>query len=794
MSRIFTSMTSEHEFIYVFIASFILLLCVSCGGIVFHRALSTEEAGPRRRWATVAGVVAGLGVWAAHHISMMGYRPGVSYVIDGTVSTVSALISISGFILVGLVLSPGMTPLRRAGATLLATLTTGCMHFFAMRGIRANAEIEIDPAYMTASVLGGFILFGLGFGLAREHGRLRVVIASCGIFFAVIVMHYVAMAGMVMVPEAAGGFEPSGWVMDSLTLSEVVIMGCVLTILAAAMAAGLDSTIQRLRSREQHRIGLLVNAASEAILIIDPQGKIVEVNAGAEALFGQSREALLGETASHLVHADLSSLAKSSDPHLREHYMKTGGKLVPVDLSIRDLGGKTDGLFVVSLYDLRERLRHEADIRKLAYRDQLTGLLNRAAFQKALNEFCKGTKRSRTQFGVFLIDLDEFKDINDQFGHAAGDQVLVRAAERLRKTFDKQALIARLGGDEFAVIVPQAHDEEQLLALGQACVKNLSIPTRFGTTSVRPGASIGIAIAYSQKGLHVPSSLLKAADRALYSSKEKGRRTFSLYDKELHQRTEQKRKLEADLVRAVQNEEFILHYQAKVDTSTRRILGFEALIRWNRPGYGLVYPKAFIEIAEQSLIIQDIGRWCIHEACKAAAAWENDVAVSVNLSARQFMDPALYSTVRDALRQSGLSADRLELEITETALIQNTVVAARILEKLKILGVKIALDDFGTGYSSMQFVQQFPFDRIKIDRSFVATMGNDKKAFAIVDAILHLGASLSIPVVAEGVETEEQARRLQDIHCSELQGFLISPPGPFPEDVLAIPQMAANAS
>jgi EAL domain-containing protein (putative c-di-GMP-specific phosphodiesterase class I) len=224
----------------------------------------------------------------------------------------------------------------------------------------------------------------------------------------------------------------------------------------------------------------------------------------------------------------------------------------------------------------------------------------------------------------------------------------------------------------------------------------------------------------------------------------------------------------------------VLHYQPKVCSRTRRLLGYEALIRWERPGYGLVMPDDFIEIAEQSMMIIEIGRQTILSACMDAAEWENSLSVAVNLSARQFADPKLYATVRDALRRSGLAAERLELEITETSLIQNVQYAATVLTALKKLGVRIALDDFGTGYSSMRFVQQFPFDRIKIDKSFVSTMETDPKSFAIVDAILRLGRNLNIPVVAEGVETEAQARALCDAQCEELQGYIISRPIPLP--------------
>ena len=242
---------------------------------------------------------------------------------------------------------------------------------------------------------------------------------------------------------------------------------------------------------------------------------------------------------------------------------------------------------------------------------------------------------------------------------------------------------------------------------------------------------------------------------------------------------EQKRDLEAALHEAIEGDQFVLHFQPKVCSHTRAIVGREALIRWNRPGRGLVYPDNFIPIAEQSLLINDIGRWTIRAACEAAVKWNANETVAVNLSARQFLDPDLVADVRKVLRETGLNPARLELEITETALILNKQLAATILMELKTLGIKIALDDFGTGYSSMSYVQSFPFDRLKIDRSFVAAMNGDRKSRAIVEAIISLAHSLDIPVVAEGVETEEQASLLRSLLCEELQGFLIARPEPF---------------
>ncbi len=777
MYQIFSCIRDDHNFAYVVAAVLVCTTGAACSLIVFQRGLLSATPVRQRIWAGLSGVVVGIGIWATHFIAMLGYRPGFAVNFDGAITLTSVVIAMTGFILVSQILIVGMSMRRRVVCALLVTLTVASMHYYGATALKSSALIEYSPVYVVASILVSLTFFGVTycFGLSKAK-RWPNFLALATTLIAVASLHFIGMTAMNVVPMK--GMHDVSWAVDTATLSAWLVVGVVGIILLAALAAGFDTVVAGLKFRAQRRFSLLVNAASEAILVISRSGIVVEVNDAAEELLGQSRNSLMGQEVNKLLRHDVFAAHKDDKVATGEQYIRVDDEERPVDISVRDLEDDSTGLKAVTLYDLRERVRNEANIRKLAYSDQLTELPNRTAFQKALDGLWDGSQRVGDRFSVYLVDLDEFKEVNDQFGHEAGDEVLRETAIRLRSTFGAAALVARLGGDEFAVLLPEGEDEAKVVTLAEECVVCLARPIKYGDVTVRSGASVGVAIANSHQGMTDPSSLLKAADRALYSAKEAGRRTSRLYDTALHERTEQKRTLESDLVRAVRKNEFVLHYQSKVCSRTRTILGYEALIRWNRPGHGLVLPGEFIEVAEQSLIIQDIGRWCIYEACREAASWEGELSVSVNLSARQFMDPNLYATIRDALRKSGLPAHRLEMEITETALIQNTMVAARILGKLKKLGIQIALDDFGTGYSSMSFIQQFPFDRIKIDRSFVSTMETDHKAYAIIDAILRLGDSLSIPVVAEGVETEEQARRLIEARCGELQGFLISRPAP----------------
>ncbi len=774
MYNILSCVRDEHNIVYVLAAVLVCAIGACCSVLVFRRAQAGRTLIQQRIWAAVSGLVLATGIWATHFIAMLGYRPGFAFDFDGVTTVASVLVAMGGLVGVSQLLIGGTSRLRRLVAGLASAATIGIMHFYGATALKEAAFIEFDMTYVGAAVAVSSTLFCVafyvGFGTAS---RLRVAVSTACLLLAVASVHFIGMTAMNVIPM--NGFHAAAWAVDPALLGAVVAGGVIVIIIAGALAAGLDSAIAGLRFREQRKFSLLVNAATEAILIADGNDVIVEVNEAAQTLFEQSEASLIGQTVASLTGLDRDErCTKDSD----DVFVRVGKTEVPVAVSARDLDDSGAGLAAISFYDLRERRRNEEHIRKLAYSDQLTGLPNRAAFQKALGELWRSAEESGQKFSVFLIDLDEFKDVNDQFGHGAGDTVLTEAATRLRLTFGAEAIVSRLGGDEFAALLPDEDDDAKLVTLAEELVLSLSRPIRHGEVTVRTGASVGIAISNTHEGIIDPAGLLTAADRALYAAKGAGRRTSRLYDEALHELSEQKRVLEADLVRAVERKEFVLHYQPKVCTDTRATVGYEALIRWNRPGVGLVMPGEFIEFAERSLIIQDIGRWCIYEACREAAQWESGLSVSVNLSARQFMDPNLNSTIRDALRRSGLEPERLELEITETALIQNIMVASRILEKIKKLGVKVALDDFGTGYSSLSFIQKFQFDRIKIDRSFISTMGTDRKSQAIVDAILNLGSSLEIPVVAEGVETEDQARELLLRKCREFQGFLISKPKP----------------
>ena len=406
--------------------------------------------------------------------------------------------------------------------------------------------------------------------------------------------------------------------------------------------------------------------------------------------------------------------------------------------------------------------------------DGLTGLPNRNLLRERIGEALARAQRG-AMFCVHYLDLDNFKSVNDAHGHSIGDLLLKQAVARLRLCIRDTDTLARLGGDEFVVLQSGVESPRHASDLARRLVEAMVEPFDLEGRQAYIGVSIGVSL--SSDGADV-DTLLKNADVAMYRSKSEGRSTFRFFEFSMDARIQDRRQLELDLRRAVANGEFELFYQPQVDARTEAITGCEALARWRHPIRGLVAPSEFIAVAEEIGVIGPLGAWVIQQACREAATWPVHIGVAVNLSSAQFKGLALVQTVVAALDEARLSPMRLELEITETALLENSESTLATLNHLRALGVRIAMDDFGTGYSSLSYLRSFPFDKIKIDRSFIGDMGEKSDCSAIVRAIASLGAALGMTTTAEGVETVEQLRQIRALGCTEVQGDLFGRPRP----------------
>jgi len=432
-----------------------------------------------------------------------------------------------------------------------------------------------------------------------------------------------------------------------------------------------------------------------------------------------------------------------------------------------------DGGFVVTFEDVTEQRRTEEKISHMAHYDALTDLPNRSLFYEKMSEFLIGAPQGRS-FAVFSLDLDHFKSVNDTLGHPIGDKLLQTVAARMRGSIRAADVAARLGGDEFAILQLALDHPEDATLLATRLIEAVSAPYLLDGHQVVVGTSIGIAIAPADGT--APDQLMKSADLALYRCKADGGNAYRFFETEMDARMQERHALELDLRKALANEEFTLNYQPVVNLRTGKVTGCEALIRWHQPERGWVPPLAFIPIAEETGLIVQIGEWVLDRACADAAEWPDEIAVAVNVSPAQFKTADFVETVKNALAKSRLPARRLELEITELVLMQGSESALALLHRLKDLGVDIAMDDFGAGYSSLGYLRSFPFDRIKIDQSFIRDLTSNKESLAILRAVVGLGSSLNIVTTAEGVETHSQLEVLRTEGCTDVQGYLLSPP------------------
>ena len=433
------------------------------------------------------------------------------------------------------------------------------------------------------------------------------------------------------------------------------------------------------------------------------------------------------------------------------------------------------GGWVVTHQDVTEAIRAEARITHLARHDSLTDLPNRVLFKEKVDEALLRVARGGS-LAVLCLDLDRFKAVNDTLGHSSGDELLKLVADRLRASVRDTDTVARLGGDEFAIIQPFAEQPTGATSLASRIIDSLSAPYVVADHQVDIGASIGVAIAPGD-GVSA-EQLLKNSDLALYRAKSDGRGVYRFFEPGMDEKMRNRRELEVELRAALTNNEFELFYQPLINVSTGQVIAFEALLRWRNPKRGLVSPHEFIPLAEELGLIAPIGAWVLKTACREAVNWPDHIRVAVNLSPVQFKTERLMLDVVSALGSSGLLPQRLELEITETVMLHDTEATLAMLRQIKALGVSISMDDFGTGYSSLSYLRKFPFDKIKIDQSFVREISETDESMAVVRAIMGLGSSLGIVTIAEGVETADQLRTLRAEGCAVAQGFLFSPAVP----------------
>jgi len=608
---------------------------------------------------------------------------------------------------------------------------------------------------------------------------------------------------IVVAGETVGTLVVQASLWDSIIEAFYVALLSVTLGLAAYLTVrwlplrALDRALEDLRASERalaaqnDRLDAAMTNMVQGLCMYDADGKLLLFNPRFAEIYGLPKDKVTVGMTTHQLMAALTKYGAAADVDsvgtltLREAIARerkpgafvqrlTDGRSISISYRPRPDGG-----FVVTFEDITDRLAAEERVKHLAHFDSLTDLPNRVTFYERMDSILTHLRRDES-VAVLSLDLDHFKNVNDTLGHPVGDLMLKAVAERMRSCIRGEDLIARLGGDEFALVqVPSAEQPPDLPGLASRLIEVVGAPYEIEDHQIVIGLSIGIAIAPADG--NQPDVLMKNADLALYRAKADGGGTYRFFEVAMDARMQARRVLELDLRKAVVNREFELDYQPIINVKTGAITSCEALVRWHHPQRGLIAPMDFIPVAEETGLIVPIGDWVLTQACNDAARWPKNIVVAVNLSPAQFKNRNLVQSVANALKKSGLPAERLELEITELSLLEETDGAFAVLRQLRDLGIKIAMDDFGTGYSSLSYLRRFPFDKIKIDQSFIRDLPHKEDSVAIVRAVVGLSSSLGMTTTAEGVETTDQLASLTSEGCNEFQGFLFSRPKPAAE-------------
>jgi diguanylate cyclase (GGDEF)-like protein/PAS domain S-box-containing protein len=565
--------------------------------------------------------------------------------------------------------------------------------------------------------------------------------------------------------------------------------------LNAYLSRNLEARTRQLRESEG-RFRSLVQNAADLITVITADTTVVYQSPSVTPVLGYQAHQVVGARLIDLIHEDdvpafvaftrdlMAGSGKRASVAARLRHAESGWRYLEIVGSDRREDRAVAG-FVLNMRDITERTELEDALKRQAFHDPLTGLANRARFRDHLEHAILRGARANARLAVLFIDLDNFKSVNDTLGHAAGDELLVKVASVLQSCVREGDTVARLGGDEFAVLLEDLEADETATDIANRIIVHLRTPMVVENAEVPTRGSIGVVLAHCRGA--APDELLRNADIAMYSAKDHGKGRFELYDAGMHASMLERLQLLAELEGALERGEFIIDYQPTVDLQNDTIVGAEALVRWRHPTRGLIAPLDFIPLAEESGVIFGLGRWVMEQACMHAVTWQAVTPegplfmMSINVSARQLVQPYFVSEVAEILRRTGVDARGVVLEITESVMMQDTAASARILHELKGLGVKLAIDDFGTGYSSLGYLRQFPFDILKVDKSFIenaSERGNDKELERL---IIEMGKTLNLAVVAEGIERADQLKRLLELTCEFGQGFYFAYPLPVEE-------------
>jgi diguanylate cyclase (GGDEF)-like protein/PAS domain S-box-containing protein len=765
MFKVAECITTQHDLLTVALAAGVSLAGMFAFFLLMDRAYECD-ARRRSMWMAIASFVGGSTVWATHFIAMLAYRGTVPIGFGIPLTVVSAVVIVVGFRL-ALTLLAGRAKYGKLLCAVTITLSIAAMHMIGMAGIRAAADVTYDFQRILAGAGVSLLLYMAAFQLfERSHGWSRVAFPALLAILGTCTLHFNAMTATELVfnpslPSVVDAEDAHGWLIGAISAISYS------TVILTAGAVFIDRYLTDLKG--------VVNSTLDGLAVVR-DGRIVEVNRRFARLLASSEGELIGRSPRTLfVTADHSNVDDLREAPVEAFPLVGDGNRI-FELAVQTVEYRGRPSQVLAVRDLTEKRMAQRQVEYMARHDALTGLPNRLLFRECFEQALAQARQSEGQVAFLALDLDRFKAVNDLFGHAEGDRVLKKVADILLRCTKGGGTVARLGGDEFAILQSIGEQPAEARALAETILAAFSQEMNYAFDPTAVGVSIGVAL-FPGDGEDL-DAIQHASDMALYRAKTSGRGIMAFFDAEIDRETRERRRMESELRNAVSRKQIQLVFQPFLAADEAKILGYEALIRWNHPEYGLLLPNAFLPIAEETGIIIQLGEWVLREACKTASQWDERLSLAVNFSPVQFRLVNLAPTVGAILAETGFDPHRLEVEINEAALLKDRSTTLATLHQLKEMGVRVVMDDFGTGHSSLSNLRCFPFDMIKIDRSFISAMSSDEEARSLVRAIVGLGRSLGFPVTAEGIETLEQYKMIMDEGCSQVQGLYFGQPNP----------------
>jgi diguanylate cyclase (GGDEF)-like protein/PAS domain S-box-containing protein len=802
MLPVFNCLILEHDWRLVSLAAAVCLLTSLVATGLFHRA-GAARGSARLFWLVLDAVAAGYGIWATHFISMLAYNPAVEADYDLDLTLLSLVLAV---VITGLGLHVALSGFSKRADTFGGAIVGGgiaAMHFTGMLALQLPGHLSWSFGLATVSVVFGVVLASLAFAVAARHdGVVHVLAGAISLAAAIVSLHFTAMGAVIFTPDPTRVIAEHA--VSPATLAVIIGGGAAVLLSMCIVAAFVDRRSEQKLRYQKTLLDAALQNISQGVCMFDANGCVAVFNERYAKLMGYATESLQGRSLLDLLKerkqaGDFADHPEEFFTHVMTEIREgksstrllesTSGRSVCV--MEQPLG---DGGWVATFEDITEKKRADAQISRLARHDTLTGLFNRAVFTKELGEASKRHARDGGRFTIMMLDLDKFKAVNDTLGHPAGDQLLIEVARRLRASIRETDVLARLGGDEFAIIMESASDQQEpAMALALRIINAVGRPFDLDGQRAHVGASVGIAFAPGDGA--DAEDLLKKADLALYAAKLSGRNTYRFYQPAMLDQIRTQFAAENQLREAIAKNEFELHYQPVIDVRTGELNGLESLVRWKHPTRGLIGPDDFLPLAESTGLIAPLGNWSLKQACTEAMSWPAHIKVTVSISAVQFKECDLFKLILQVLTETGLSPERLELEITENSLRENHASNLATIRQIKNLGISLALDDFGTGYSSIHCLIDFPLNKIKIDKSFIQGCLNRPDYRAIISSVLTLAQGLDILTAAEGVESFEQFEYLRAAGVDFVQGYLFPAPASLTElDPRSVNWSAANVA